>query len=208
MRISVAKVPLVLCCCAPILFWTCDSTTQSRGSQERPSTDYLPLEIGNYWDFKSVNGASEDVVQHREVKSVVQMNNSEYYLVTSSYPDSQGAVDSAYYRVGDDGNVHVYRRTADREELRFKLLAGAGDAWTYPAFDDVMTVTTSVGPLQMKGGTVENCKHYYYNVDTWADEEHTITLGPGIGFVREFSNAWGQGIILTKASIGGSVTEY
>lgn len=209
MRIRVAYVPVLMCCCAALLFWSCDPTTQSDGKRERQSASYLPLEVGNYWDFKSTDSDAGNIVQRREVKGVEKFNDHEYYLVTSSYSDSQGAVDSAYYRIGADGDVYVYRRTADREELRFKLLASDGEAWTYPVFDnDVMKVTTKVGPLQMRKGTLENCKHYYYNIENWADEEHTITLGPGVGFIREFSNAWGHGVILVKASIGGSVTEY
>jgi hypothetical protein len=55
---------------------------------------------------------------------------------------------------------------------------------------------------------VERCKDYSFNVHQWADEEYTYTLAPGIGFLREFSDAWGAGQELKSARINGQLIEF
>jgi hypothetical protein len=55
---------------------------------------------------------------------------------------------------------------------------------------------------------VTECKSYYYDEIQSADEENTITLAPGIGFVKEYANAWGAGQILKSAKINGQVFNF
>ncbi|MGC3943577.1 MAG: hypothetical protein QM762_03410 [Chryseolinea sp.] len=177
--------------------------------QKKLSSNYLPIEVGNYWDFSGVNAKTNEIVMHREVTGVANLNGHDYYLIVSKVPSNSSIVDSAYYRQDNDGNVYTYRKSLGIEELKYKLNAIDGDTWSYPFVDDdEMDVTLNVGAIEMPSRTVENCKNYYYNVVQWADEEHTNSLAPGVGFLKEYSNAWGSGLILSKAWIGGNVIEF
>jgi len=193
------------------VLWSC-ADDEVFVSPEKSSTSYLPLEVGNYWEFKPLDVAMEDVLLHREVVGMADINGHEYYLITSRYVETEGRspgyVDSTYYRVQSNGDVYTYRKGMAIEELRYKLLAADGDGWSYPFIDGQMHVTVNVGTVQTELNTVDGCKHYYFDVEQWADEEHTNSLAPGVGFIREYSNAWGLGMILIKASIGGSVTAF
>jgi hypothetical protein len=201
---------VIVVVCALAVLVSCDSDPMSDTlSKKEMSSEYLPLEEGNFWDFKAVKGSTNEVVQHREVKGTALINGREYYLIISSAQAGQPWLDSAYYRVESNGNVYVYRRSAASEELKYKLFAGDGDTWSFEVNnDDQMDVTVHVGAVTTGATTIDDCKAYYFDVKEWADEENTVTLAPGVGFVREYSDAWGMGIILTKASIGGNVVEY
>ena len=195
--------------CMLAVLVSCDSEEVSRTLAEKQSSNYLPLEVGNFWDFKATNGPTDAVVQHREVKGTAFVKGQKYYLVISSGQSGQSWVDSVYYRVETNGDVYTYRRRTDSEELKYKLFAGDGDTWSYViADDDKMDVMVHIKTVATGAATIEDCKAYYFDVEQWADEEETITLAPGVGFFREYSDAWGLGIVLTKASIGGSVFEY
>lgn len=197
-----------------VLWLGCIATLMSACNNDDPerkqlSSDYLPLEVGNYWDFRGVGTKTNDIVLHREVTGVADLNGHEYYMVISKVPSNATIIDSAYYRIDDDGDVFIYRKSMEIEELKYKLRAGDGDSWSYTYINnDVMDVTLHLGPVDTSSKTVDNCKNYYFDVQQWADEEHTNSLAPGVGFIREYSNAWGSGIILSKASIGGSVIEF
>ena len=172
------------------------------------SSGYLPLAVGNYWEFKSVRTTGGPVAQRWEVRGTAQLNGHEYYLITAVDVANHTVIDSVYYRESD-GDVYSYRRSMGFEELKYKLLANDGDTWNYPYVDgDVMNVTLHVRSLDMPSTTVNDCRSYYFDVDRWADEEHTSTLAPDIGFIREYSDAWGSGIVLSKASIGGNVIQF
>lgn len=197
---------ILSCIC---VLWGCDDRDKELYNGI-PSAGYLPLEEGNYWDFKDINAKRSGVVLHREVRGLTRVNGREYYLVTSGSASTGSYIDSAYYRTEANGDVYLYRKGTTEEVLKFKLFAREGDTWTYPASDndEVMNVSVHIGPVDAGSTTVDNCKNYYYNVNEWADEEHTITLAQGVGFIREYSDAWGTGMYLSKASIGGLVTQY
>ena len=188
----------------------CSSDDDSNVAPEKLWLSYLPLQVGNYWEFTSINTPKDGVVVHREVKGTAQLNGYEYYLIISN------SVDSTYYRVEQNGDVYTYRRGMDNEQLSYKLFAHDGDSWSYTledgvggsGRDDVMHVSVNIGSVATERKTVDDCKHYYFDVEQWVDEEHTNTLAPGVGFIREYSDAWGMGMILSKASIGGNVIEY
>ncbi|MEJ1240821.1 hypothetical protein WBG78_21930 [Chryseolinea sp. T2] len=192
--------------CAVCLLSSCDD---GGSDPVKLSPGYLPLEVGNYWDFIGVNSATDDVVLHREVKAIVKLNGHEYYLTISSVPSGKSIADSAYYRVDDQKNVYLYRKSMENEELKYKLDAKEGDTWTYPFFnDDYMDVVLYIGPIETSSKTVNNCKNYYFDAKGWVDEEYTSSLAPGVGFIKEYSDAWGVGMVLSKASIGGNVIEF
>jgi len=176
-------------------------------SDDLPITqDYLPLQIGNYWNFKSINEPGNNTFVHREVVRISVIDNREYYLLVDSarYGDTIYK-DSSYYRVASDGNVFVFRKNqSGLEDNRFRLNGNDGDTWSYQRGDDgKVTISLSVSTLTINNKEIKNCKGYYLDVERWADEENTVTLAPGIGFVKEYSDAWGMGWVVESARING-----
>jgi hypothetical protein len=179
----------------------------------RPETsDYLPLTLGNYWDFKATGLSGDDLVEHREVVDYVTLNNMEYYLLVSTHlsPVWSGSYkDSTYYRIDDNGFVYVYRKGFEFEENRYRLDGKDGDSWSYDYVDQyVADMTLAEVSKKIGNFDVEHCKDFSFNVEQWADEEYTYTLAPGVGFLREFSDAWGGGQELKSARINGHEIEF
>lgn len=174
------------------------------------NSSYLPLEIGNSWDFQPLTNPPGALI-HCEVTGLASINSHQYYLlVTSSTYSDRTYKDSAYYRIDNNGFVYIYdKNQPNLEANRFRLNAQNGDTWTYPVDNNsVATIKTTVGPLVVGSTEIAKCKSYYFDVVNWADEEYTITLAPGIGFVKEYSNAWGMGQILKSAKIHGQVYNF
>lgn len=195
--------------CMITLLMSCNSDEPYKTFKEESTSGYLPLEVGNYWDFRNAAGTSQQVTYHREVKGKAQLNGHEYYLITSHAVDQPSTADSLYYRVEENGDVYTWRRNWTNEMLQYKLAADDGDKWSYLMDEgDTMEVIMTTTTLDAGSRNISDCKAYHYNAPNWADEEYTVTLARGIGFVREFSDAWGMGMTLAKASIGGSVFEY
>jgi hypothetical protein len=173
--------------------------------------DHLPLQVGNYWDFQSFGNSQTGTQVHREVAALTTINDHEYYLLINSAVNGEYSYkDSSYYRIDDQGFVYIYRKnTGTLEDNRFRLNGKDGDAWSYPYQDNGEAhVNLSVSSLTIGNKEVANCKSYYFDIPSWADEEYTITLAPGIGFVKEYSNAWGLGQTLQAAKIDGQVFTF
>lgn len=174
-------------------------------------SDYLPLEIGNSWDFTPIQPfeSNNDGVIHREVIGITAINNRQYYLLRTSR-SYNAYIDTAYYRIDENGFVFIYRKSRPNfEDKRLWLNAINGNTWTYPVDNNsTAKVTTIEGSLVIGSTSIANCKSFSYNVPNWADEENTITLAPGIGFVKEYSDAWGMGQVLKSAKIHGHVYHF
>lgn len=192
-----------------VFFGACDCSDEP---QPELTNDYLPLTVGNYWEFKAVGHSSDMLIEHREVEDYVTLNGRQYYLVVSTRLSdvwSEHYKDTAYYRVDEDGFVFVYKKSTGIEENRYRLNANDGETWSYDFVDDYIAnmrlseLSRNVGNVE-----VEHCKDYSFDVQQWADEEYTYTLAPGIGFLREFSDAWGAGQELTSARINGKLIEF
>src|SRR6185369_5376389 len=104
---------------------------------EKPATEsYLPLRVGNYWDFETISLSPGQIPNqiHREVASVVTINNHQYYLLISTSTNNDYTyIDSSYYRVNNDGYVYIYRKSSPGfEDNRFRLNGNDHDTWSYP----------------------------------------------------------------------------
>ena len=176
------------------------------------TNDYLPLAIGNYWDFKSTGQPVNEIVEHREVEDYVTLNNHTYYMIVSTFfSETRSALnkDTAYYRIDNQGFVFVYKKSHGIEEKRYKLNGNDGDTWSYPFVNNyIADMRLSERAKTIGNHEVLNCKDYLFDVAQWADEEYTYTLAPGVGFIREFSDAWGMGQELNRARINGHVIEF
>lgn len=172
---------------------------------------YLPLAIGNYWNFRTVGWTGDQPSEHREVVDLVKINGREYYLLKSSSlsGDDRAYEDSTYYRVDKDGFVYVYNKNTELEENRFRLNSNDGDSWAYSNKEDYeVTITVRELTKDIDVAQIANCKDYSLDVEEWVDEEYTYTLAPGIGFLKEFSDGWGAGQVLKSAMVNGKEIKF
>jgi len=183
----------------------CDDSPVNIESDNTHANTYLPLQIGNSWIFESTNKDLNDSHYFKRVTATVDLNDHTYYEIISGWGTAvENILDTAYYRVDDNGFVYILRRANNSEENRFRLYGQDGDAWSYPLDNyGEANVSLSITTLYIGIKKLKACKAYYLDVAGMADEEYTITLASGIGFVKEYSDAWGQGSILMKATING-----
>lgn len=173
--------------------------------------DYLPLAIGNHWDFRAARADNDRTIEHREVVDYVDINNKKYYLLVSIIFPVEGPSykDSAYYRIDTNGYVYVYRKDAGPEANLYRLGSTNGDTWTYKtANNDDATMRVSELDKDIEVAVVRNCKDYSFDVEQWTDDNYTYTLAPRVGFLKEYNDAWGGGKIVKSASINGKEIEY
>ena len=120
------------------------------------------------------------------------------------YKPEEVVNDTVYYRLDDNGFVYSRRKYNQVEENKFRLNAKNGDTWMYPVENnDLAAIKLFVVDVELRTKDLQNCKAYFYDVAQWADEEYTITLAKGLGFVKEYSNAWGMGQVLESVTING-----
>lgn len=177
---------------------------EDRSDLRITTNSYLPLQIGNSWTFESTNQNADGYFVKR-VTDIVTLNGHTYYEIISSWSKSVGDTqDVAYYREDENGLVYILRMGNNLEENRFRLNARDGETWSYPIDDDTQaTISLTVSTLRLGSNELKDCKQYSFDVENWADEENTISLAKGIGFVKEYSYAWGNGYILKSAIING-----
>lgn len=181
-----------------------DDTDGSYGSNS-----YLPLKVGNYWEFVSTSLEGKYATR-TEVTRTVNLHNQEYFeLVTMHQFGDAASIDTLYYRIEKNGYVYTFRKNWTIEENPIRLYADDGDKWTYETnYNDEAAITTSiVDDLEIGGEELDNCKAFYFDIEHAADEEYTTYLAPRIGFVKYFSG-WGLGSRLTKASVNGKVYTF
>jgi hypothetical protein len=173
--------------------------------------DYLPLAVGNHWNFRAVGWDNDRTIQHREVVDEVEIDTKKYFLLVSiSFPiEGPTYKDSAYYRIDTNGYVYVFRKDAGPEANLYRLGSKDGDSWTYKTAngDDVIMRVSEVNK-DIDVAVVRHCKDYSFDAVQWTDDNYTYTLAPGVGFLKEYSDAWGGGLVLKSANINGKEIEY
>jgi hypothetical protein len=164
--------------------------------------DYFPLQVGNYWEFKSYNGQTFKY----QIDSVKNLDGVNYFRMLRS------ATDTIYYRKDPYWKVYERRRTT-AEVLKFDFGVPAGYRWALPpdpAFNNriwMITLQSKTDTVKSNHDTFEHCCRYYIDIETVADEEYWWVLAPGVGFVKNW-NAWFPPSRLIKAKINGVEREY
>jgi hypothetical protein len=198
------KIQYTAIACIALLafaFTACDDDDSNGGY----TNSYLPLKIGNYWEFVNTPEVGIQYSQRTEVTRMVSFNNNEYFeLVNILKSGDQTSRDTTYYRITHQGYVYTWRKDWTVEENPLRLYADDGDAWTYETDYDAEAVITvdEIDDLEIGEEKLDDCKSYSFDIEQWADEEHSIVLAPGIGFVKKLSG-WGISSQLAKASING-----
>jgi hypothetical protein len=159
---------LIIISLIPIFFLSCDKQDDFMIQYET----LLPLNKGNYWKIEN-----RSVYQ---ITGVVKIDNKEYYQMKNGEYNN-------YYRISDN---KVYVIEFGREEgVKFNLSANLHETWRYTGIDDwdsyVVELESKTDVLTINGQKIENCYRFYFDIPMMAEEEHTIWLAPGIGFVQE-----------------------
>ena len=198
------KIQYTAIACIALLafaFSACDDDDSNEGAVN----SYLPLKIGNYWEFVNIPEIGTEYTQRTEVTRVLSFNNNEYFeLVTFQKSGDQAYRDTTYYRITQQGYVYTFRRGWTLEENPMRLYADDGDTWKYSTnYHAEATITVDeIDDLELGDEKLDDCKSFSYDVEQWADEEHSIVLAPGIGFVQRLVG-FGISSRLVKASVNG-----
>jgi hypothetical protein len=177
------------------------------GQTVDPSTSYLPLQIGNLWDyaFTPVNS----VVRTSKVTDTLRVGGSLYYIMSydtaSEFPyvdtvrvDSLGRVVS----ILDGAEVITYDFTkvdADTYHVPVGFSLGSSEFWvvsvrhpdTIPGFDPCL----GMGP----------CLEVNWVLPFAADADFTEFYSPGIGLIRSYG-AWSSNVLIHRVIDGVSTT--
>lgn len=177
------------------LFCACEQDETSIWKGE----DYLPLEVGNYWEYKTTSTSINNTERYTTEATVI-LNNKTYWPIRSNFPNSP----VSYRRKGTDGKI-FYKDTDGDEYVKFNLNLNEGEEWQYKQGNNEALWTARLvsksTSIKLKEYTFENCYHFYYDIPEYADEEHQIILAPGIGIVRFGSSSVGN-IDLVTAKVG------
>jgi hypothetical protein len=147
--------------------------------------DYLPLEVGNYWQL--------DFTEKEEIIGTKTINGKDYFML--KYQN-----DTTYYR--EDNNKIFTKENETDEAIKFDFLAKVHDTWKYGLYN--VTLVSKTDSIIINNQKVYNCYHFYFDVPVMVDEEHSIWLAPGIGFIQEeCGECLHQIRKLDKAKIGG-----
>jgi hypothetical protein len=152
--------------------------------------DYLPLEVGNYWQL--------DYTDKEEIIGTKIINNKTYFILVSLN-------DTTYLRKEND-KIFAIENMAD-ESIKFDLSANVHDTWKYDLYN--VTLVSKTDSITINNYKIYNCYQFYFDVPIMVDEEHSIWLAPGIGFIQESCGECLHQIRkLDKARIGGQNIDY
>lgn len=151
---------------------------------------YLPLETGNYWQL--------DYLDKTEVVGTKNMNNKVYYLL-------QYQNDTSYYRI-ENNKVYVIGNESN-EAVKFNLSAKVNDTWNFYSY--TVKLVSKTDTVTINNTKIKNCYQFYFDIPGMVDDEHSIWLAPGIGFVQQQCGECLHFIQkLDKAKIGNQVIDY
>lgn len=131
--------------------------------------EYLPIQLENYWEIKD---AAKITITGTKV-----LDNKLYYVF------SNGTYDKLYR----NENNKIYTISAfGNEYLIYDLTASVNEIWQY----QIEGITWNA-QLQSKTDTITinntkipNCYRFYFDNLQMADEENSVWLAPGIGFIK------------------------
>ncbi|MGC3947697.1 MAG: hypothetical protein QM762_24875 [Chryseolinea sp.] len=165
-------------------------------------SSYLPMKVGNYWEFKYEVLSGNTTVRRREVMDVVTLDGNQYFeILETEIASDLEARSTVYYRI-EDQRVYAYQPGTIEENL-YRLDSKHGDTWSFPSYDHIATMTVTVSDITLGAATIKHCKNFQMDVEEWEDDERVYTLAPGIGFVRIEPPNPEDTLILKRAGING-----
>lgn len=128
--------------------------------------DYMPLEVGNFWQFD--NSVKEEIIGTKII------NNKTYFIL--AYQN-----DTAYYR-SENNKIYVIENNMS-ESLKFDLTARVNDTWKYNSYN--VTLSSRSDSVTINSHKIYNCLRFYFDIPVYVDDEYSIWLAPGIGFIQQ-----------------------
>ncbi len=173
------------------------------------SQDYLPLQVGNYWELN--NGTYTYTLL---IDKIENLDGLDYFrMIRTGQPENQ---DTVYFRRTQDRKIFQRGTKSTDEIVRFNLAADSGEVWNY-AKDPTTTWNEEpwTAKLYSKSDTVirsnvliKNCYVFSFDIIGIADDPSwAYSLAPGIGFVKYYYCFYPIRRI-TKARINGVEREF
>jgi hypothetical protein len=154
------------------------------------TNNYLPLVVGNYWQL--------DYSAKTEVTSIVTRNGKSFYELISG-------TDTAYYRI-ENSKIYVDEHNQG-EAVKFNLAVGINNTWNYHSY--IVRLVSKTDTIIINNTEIPDCAHFYFDVPGMVDDEHSIWLAPGIGFIQEICGECVHNVRkLDIACINGHLIDY
>lgn len=132
---------------------------------DKLTNDYLPLAVGNYWNI--------DKFGLRKINETKVFDGRTYYAITQSH-------DTSYARKEGD---KIIEYDLGKTSVMFDLTADVNDTWQYRNY--TVTLKSKTETISIGGQAIKNCYKFYFDIPAAADDERTIWLAPGIGFIQQ-----------------------
>jgi hypothetical protein len=174
--------------------------------------DYLPLQIGNYWEFS--NGHYGGSILTDKIEN---LNGVDYYRLIRNYnPIPIAYRDTIYIRKTSNGIVYQRTKNSNNETVLFYLAASTGEVWittnTNPAIPSYGNLSNKLDSVKRNNVVFTNCFRFeYYFVSKGNGQwEWNYWLAPNVGFVKFLPiSPYPVGVErLTKSIINGVVQTY
>lgn len=170
-----------------------DSTGPSGGGD-----DYLPLAVGNYWDYDidgtivSVGGDTTFVsgTFGRDIFGTTthQQGFGVYSLRQQTQidaPDTSLVYTDTVYVYETEAEIRVYQDTVTAEyTLYLQMPLDVGDSWASDSLE-TMTVMSLTSTVETSQGTYSDCAHLQLTFDDDQDRMENLYLSPGVGLVKQ-----------------------
>lgn len=167
-----------------------------------PSNSYLPMELGNSWDYLMTlapdivpvqEGSNQLFDYHETVIGTAALSENTYYLFRSVRDATDEYPERVWQQIRRQDDEAIYARVGDPAyDLPVLLLPPReGDTWTDPYFPEVTFTTVAVGErVTVPAGTF-TCAHVRQVYETELEGGGTYTetteswFARGVGLVKE-----------------------
>jgi hypothetical protein len=184
-----------------LLFFASCENNDIKESFDPDGLKYLPMQIGNTWRLEptdSAHGIYYDIAVKREVSIFgKQYFSLDVRLNYGSPPAPETTSRHWYYRI--DSKTFVYQlkdsASSNKEYNPFRLGAHEGYNWMEGA---TKITATNIDSVKLKNHTVKNCKGFFADDPSIADEETSHVFAHDIGFVSISSGWFSSNLVYAK----------
>lgn len=182
-----------------VVFVTSCNKNATEPTDSQNAEKYFPLEVGNYWIYRTTGGANDGLLDTMTVIGTKTIEGKEYFAVQVKYPllitslirymrnDNNLTIIREYIREGlsTDKNVEV-----DMVEMNFSLKPNEGypqnPVWsdfykTGPYLEMILSDTT----FKTDAGRFTNCKLARRYMTVHLETNFVTSYAPSVGIVYE-----------------------
>lgn len=186
--------------------------TFTTNSEAVPTSDYLPLQIGNYWELSNGHFVGSILIDKIE-----NLNGTDYYRFIRKYnPLIYAYRDTIYIRKTSNGIVYERQKNSSSETVLFYLGGSSGEVWIQyirnPADPFYGNLSNKSDSVNRNSVVFTNCFRfeYYFGSKGKGMSEWDYWLAPNLGFVKfwPISPYSAAAERLTKSIINGVEQTY